>query len=184
MAARPCSVKKAVFHRAVSGKYPTVTDAEAAPLRPERHIPNSIATMHPRKGRLRRLPCNKCRRHAYLDRLLTQLFVTCGIGDESMQAAGEREPVIKWLKPLPEPSDADALRGTACWAAMIERQTWMFDERTEWDEQSLRAEQYSRMLRLKKYYGIAGGKNLYPIEGVGPTDWLPWYELALGSHPT
>ena len=35
------------------------------------------------------------------------------------------------------------------------------------------------MLRLKKYYGIAGGKNLYPIEGVGPTDWLPWYELAL-----
>jgi hypothetical protein len=135
--------------------------------------------MHPRKGRLRRLPCNKCRRHAYLDGLLAQLFVTCGIGDESMsrRRKGTGDQVAK-------AASRAQRRRRPPWGGLlggkpIERQTWMFDERTEWDEQSLRAEQYSRMLRLKKYYGIAGGKNLYPIEGVGPTDWLPWYELAL-----
>jgi hypothetical protein len=61
----------------------------------------------------------------------------------------------------------------------IERQMWMFGERTELSEQSLRSEQYLRMVRLKNHYGIVGGENLYPIQGVGPTEWLPWYELAL-----
>src|SRR6266478_6366496 len=42
--------------------YPTVTDPEDPPLRPERHIPNSIATMRRRLiaaivGRLSRCPC-------------------------------------------------------------------------------------------------------------------------------
>jgi hypothetical protein len=110
---------------------------------------------------------------------LAQLFVTCDIGDESMsrRRKGTGDQVAKAASRAQRrrrPPWGGLLGGKA-----IERQAWMFGERTEWDEQSLRAEQYSRMLRLKKYYGIAGGENLYPIEGVGPTDWLPWYELAL-----
>jgi hypothetical protein len=61
----------------------------------------------------------------------------------------------------------------------IERQLWILGERTEWEEESLRAEQYSLMLRLKKHYGILGGENPAPAEGVAPADWLPWYQLAL-----
>jgi hypothetical protein len=43
-------------------RYPTVTDPEAPPLRPERHIPNSIATMRRRLigalvSKLPRCPC-------------------------------------------------------------------------------------------------------------------------------
>jgi hypothetical protein len=61
----------------------------------------------------------------------------------------------------------------------IERQNWLFNEKIEWDEEFLRTKQFSRMRRIKNYYGIVGGDKLYPIQGVGPTDWLPWYELAL-----
>ena len=52
------------FHRDVPGgcAFPKVTDPEAPPLRPERHIPNSIATMRRRLvlvlvKHLRRCPC-------------------------------------------------------------------------------------------------------------------------------
>src|SRR3954464_13551838 len=47
--------------------YPTVTDPEDPPLRPERHIPNSIATMRIRMidALVRLLPrCPYCRTHA------------------------------------------------------------------------------------------------------------------------
>jgi len=54
----------------------------------------------------------------------------------------------------------------------IERQTWMFGEKVEWEEQFLRNEQYSRMLRLKNHYDIVGGDNPYPTMGVAPADWL------------
>ncbi|HEX4179868.1 MAG TPA: hypothetical protein VHY32_03685, partial [Caulobacteraceae bacterium] len=42
--------------------FPTVTDPEAPPIRPERHIPNSIATLRRRLAvalvkRLPRCPC-------------------------------------------------------------------------------------------------------------------------------
>ena len=49
-------------------RFPTVTDPEAPPLRPERHIPNSIATMRRRlivaiARSLSRCPC--CTRHTF-----------------------------------------------------------------------------------------------------------------------
>src|SRR5262249_36236753 len=37
-----------LLHRSRDLPFPTVTDAEAPPIRPERHIPNSIATMRRR----------------------------------------------------------------------------------------------------------------------------------------
>ena len=36
-----------------------------------------------------------------------------------------------------------------------------------------------KMLRLKGYYGIFGGDFDYPIKDLGPSDWVPWYKLAL-----
>jgi hypothetical protein len=61
----------------------------------------------------------------------------------------------------------------------IERQVWNFDEKIELGEEHVRRVQHLRMLLLKKHYKIGGGDYDYPIKGVAPTDWLPWYELAL-----
>ena len=61
----------------------------------------------------------------------------------------------------------------------IERQLWHFDQKVEQDEEFVRHEQFSRMLLLKDHYGILGGDVDYPIKGVAPVDWLPWYQLAL-----
>jgi hypothetical protein len=62
----------------------------------------------------------------------------------------------------------------------IERRGWLFDEIIELDDNPIREEQYERMLRLKRYYGIEGGEHDPPV-GVAPAsvDWRPWYELAL-----
>src|SRR5262252_6317516 len=51
-----------LLHRSRDLPFPTVTDAEAPPIRPERHIPNSIATMRRRRivalaKTLPRCPC-------------------------------------------------------------------------------------------------------------------------------
>ena len=61
----------------------------------------------------------------------------------------------------------------------IERQLWFFDKKIERAEIRLRNQQLLKMQRLKRYYGIVGGDYELPIQGVGPADWLPWYELAL-----
>jgi hypothetical protein len=60
----------------------------------------------------------------------------------------------------------------------IERFAWNFGEKIdlgEWPE----IQQFEMMLRLKKFYGIAGPTPSYPIAGVQNADWLPWYKLAL-----
>ena len=61
----------------------------------------------------------------------------------------------------------------------IERQGWHFNSRVVLGEDYVQQEQYARMLRLMKHYQILGGDYDYPIQGDGPTDWLPWYSLAL-----
>lgn len=61
----------------------------------------------------------------------------------------------------------------------IERYAWSFNKKIDLGEQTVQQEQYYKMLRLKRHYAIYGGDYDYPIKGVGPADWLPWYELAL-----
>jgi hypothetical protein len=61
----------------------------------------------------------------------------------------------------------------------IERQIWAFVNKIDRREQRVLGRQYARMLALKRHYGIVGGDYDYPIKGVGPTEWLPWYLLAL-----
>jgi hypothetical protein len=61
----------------------------------------------------------------------------------------------------------------------IERQIWAFGKKIDRREQRVLGRQYARMLALKRHYGIVGGDYDYPIKGVGPTEWLPWYLLAL-----
>jgi hypothetical protein len=60
----------------------------------------------------------------------------------------------------------------------IERYAWGFNKKIDLGEQA-RQFQYYKMLQLKRHYKIYGGDYDYPIKGVGPADWLPWYELAL-----
>jgi hypothetical protein len=69
--------------------------------------------------------------------------------------------------------------GTILGGKPIERQAWYLNKRHNVKEVDIRREQYRRMLRLKDYYRIKGGDYDYPVRGVGPADWLPWYELAL-----
>jgi hypothetical protein len=63
----------------------------------------------------------------------------------------------------------------------IERNVWNFEEKIDLDEELVRSEQFSKMLKLKWYYKIVGGDNPPKPVGVVPaaTDWIPWYELAL-----
>jgi hypothetical protein len=61
----------------------------------------------------------------------------------------------------------------------IERHVWNFNAKYDLGEQHVRRMQFLRMRKLKKHYKIVGGDYDYPIQGVGPADWLPWYELAL-----
>jgi hypothetical protein len=61
----------------------------------------------------------------------------------------------------------------------IERHYWRFKKKVARNDKLLRTMQYTRMLYLKRHYGILGGDYDYPIKGVGSADWLPWYELAL-----
>lgn len=60
----------------------------------------------------------------------------------------------------------------------IERYAWSFNKKIDLGE-TAKLFQYLKMLQLKKHYKIYGGDYDYPIKGVGPADWLPWYELAL-----
>ena len=61
----------------------------------------------------------------------------------------------------------------------IELNVWGLGAKLVRDELKLREMQYSKMLRLKRHYGIFGGENDYPPKGVANADWLPWYDLAL-----
>jgi hypothetical protein len=61
----------------------------------------------------------------------------------------------------------------------IERNVWGFKTKLARNELQLKEMQYSKMLRLKRHYGIFGGEYDYPIKGVANADWLPWYDLAL-----
>jgi hypothetical protein len=63
----------------------------------------------------------------------------------------------------------------------IERHVWNFEEKIDFGEEHVRLMQFLKMLSLKRYYKIAGGDYEYPVKAVGvvPTDWIPWYELAL-----
>jgi len=55
---------------------------------------------------------------------------------------------------------------------------WNFNKKVDLGDKA-RVWQHARMLRLKDYYGIEGRVSSYPISGVVPADWLPWYQLAL-----
>jgi hypothetical protein len=61
----------------------------------------------------------------------------------------------------------------------IVRHTFMFDKRIDFGEDALRLLQYVRMLELKRHYQIQGGDHGFPIKGLAPAPWLPWYQLAL-----
>jgi hypothetical protein len=61
----------------------------------------------------------------------------------------------------------------------IQRQTWVFDEKLDLGDDFVLQLQHLKMLRLKNHYGIFGGDFDYPIKGVAPSDWVPWYKLAL-----
>ncbi len=60
----------------------------------------------------------------------------------------------------------------------IERYAWSFKKKIDLGETAKRL-QYFGMLQLMEHYKIYGWDHDYPIKGVGPADWLPWYELAL-----
>lgn len=78
------------------------------------------------------------------------------------------------MKRSPRPPWGNLLGGKP-----IERQFWVFGKKIARPEQRLRARQYAKMQELKRHYGIVGGDYGFPIEGVAPAEWLPWYELAL-----
>ena len=61
----------------------------------------------------------------------------------------------------------------------IERQAWVFNQKLDLGDDLVLQLQHMSMLKLKHYYGIFGGDFDYPIKGVGPSDWVPWYRLAL-----
>ena len=57
----------------------------------------------------------------------------------------------------------------------IERQIWVFGKKIDQPEKRLRAQQYLKMQKLMWHYGVVGD---FPIGGVAPAEWLPWYEVA------
>ena len=61
----------------------------------------------------------------------------------------------------------------------IERWAWYYNQKVDLGDDLVLRQRHMRMLQLKEYYGIFGGNFDYPIEGVGPSDWVPWYKLAL-----
>ena len=61
----------------------------------------------------------------------------------------------------------------------IERRAWYFNQTVDLGDDLVLKLQHLKMLQLKNYYGIFGGDFDYPIKGVRPSDWVPWYELAL-----
>jgi len=61
----------------------------------------------------------------------------------------------------------------------IVRHAFMFDRRIDLSEDTLRRLQYVKMVELKRHYQIQGGEHDFPIKGLAPAPWLPWYELAL-----
>src|SRR4029077_3940585 len=62
----------------------------------------------------------------------------------------------------------------------IVRHAFMFDRKIDRSEGTLRRLQYVRMVQLKRHYQIQGGEEHdFPIKGLAPAPWLPWYQLAL-----